>query len=183
MATVEEVKITGRKYRIWDAVNSVWKRISYWTKACDVVFNNGQNAEEMVTSMNAHLNSEINRLSLEISALRQAFSQALTDLKNTAIAKAVGANGTTFASVISKLATIVNRGAWSANMSSSASVTIPAGYHNGAGTVKTNGTANVTTNGTHNIAQYTNVNVNVDVSPVNKIVANWNTFNSYFVFS
>ena len=46
MATVEEEKITGRKYRLWDAVNQIWKRISYWTAASDVEFDNGRNGEE-----------------------------------------------------------------------------------------------------------------------------------------
>lgn len=50
MATVEEEKITGRKYRIWDAVNSIWKRVSYWTAASDVEFENGKNAEDEVES-------------------------------------------------------------------------------------------------------------------------------------
>lgn len=101
----------------------------------------------------------------EINQLNTSFSNALTSLKNTAIAQAVGAIGNTFTSVIAKLAEIVNRGAWSANMSSTGSVTIPNGYHNGTGTVKTSGTATITTNGTHNIAQYTNANVNVTKNP------------------
>ena len=107
------------------------------------------------------LNDNVAKHEKDITELRNSFSSALTDLKNTAIAQAVGAVGTTFTSVIAKLATIVDRKNWSANMDNTGSVTIPAGYHNGSGTVKTNGTASVTTNGTHNIAAYTSVTVNV----------------------
>lgn len=55
MATVEETIITGRKYRIWDAVNSIWKRISYWTKASDVEFEDGMNLEDKVSTINTNM--------------------------------------------------------------------------------------------------------------------------------
>ena len=51
MATVEETIITGRKYRIWDAVNNIWKRVSYWTKASDVEFEDGLNGEDEVETL------------------------------------------------------------------------------------------------------------------------------------
>ena len=55
MATVEELKVTGRKFRIWDAVNNVWKRISYWTKATDVEFKDGVNAEDKISQINTNI--------------------------------------------------------------------------------------------------------------------------------
>ncbi|WP_458457438.1 BppU family phage baseplate upper protein [Pseudobutyrivibrio sp.] len=151
------------------------------TKASDVEFQAHQNnttvhitANERTNWNNAVTNigntdiSTIGDGTLSGAAkyLNDSFSQALTDLKDTAIAKAVGAVGTTFASVISKLGEIVNRGAWSANMASTGSVTIPQGYHDGTGTVKTNGTANITSNGTHNVAQHSSASVNVHNTPV-----------------
>ena len=51
MATVEETIITGRKYRIWDAVNNIWKRVSYWTKASDVEFEDGLNGEDEIETL------------------------------------------------------------------------------------------------------------------------------------
>jgi hypothetical protein len=51
MANVEEVIITGRKYRIFDTVNNIWKRISYWTKASDIEFDDGLNAEDEVETL------------------------------------------------------------------------------------------------------------------------------------
>lgn len=72
-----------------------------------------------------------------IEGLKSAFSSALTALKNTAIAQAVGATvSDNFAQVIAKLATIVNRGKVTQTLNTSTkSYTIPAGYHNGQGTV------------------------------------------------
>ena len=52
MATVEEVQVTGRKYRIFDAVNHIWKRISYWTKATDVELDNGTNLQDTIDNLN-----------------------------------------------------------------------------------------------------------------------------------
>ena len=63
MATVEEVKISGRAYRVWDAVNSIWKRVSYWTKASDVEFDDESNLEDKITSVNGNitqLSSDVN---------------------------------------------------------------------------------------------------------------------------
>ena len=51
MATVDEVKVTGRKYRLWDAVNEIWKRVSYWTKASDVEFEDGLNGEDEIETL------------------------------------------------------------------------------------------------------------------------------------
>lgn len=42
---------TGKKYRILvDAVNDIWDRISFWTKASDVEFNDGSNLEDAKSS-------------------------------------------------------------------------------------------------------------------------------------
>lgn len=51
MATVQETNIINRKYRIWDAVNNIWKRISYWTSASDVEFEDGMNAEDKIETL------------------------------------------------------------------------------------------------------------------------------------
>lgn len=116
-------------------------------------------------------NIDVATVGAEITGLRNSFSKALTDLKATPIAQAVGAVGTTFASVIVKLGEIVNRGKWTANMANTGSVTIPAGYHDGTGSVSTSGTASITTNGTHNIAQYSKVNVNVQHNEYSEILS------------
>lgn len=76
MATVEEVKITGRKYRIWDAVNGIWKRISYWTKASDVEFEDGLNLEDKISDMNTEITQDIT-----------VVNQSINNLNSTKIAK------------------------------------------------------------------------------------------------
>lgn len=69
-----------------------------------------------------------------VKTLKQAFSDALTALKNTAIAQAVGATGSTFTAVINKLAEIVNNGDTSKTITAGTSnktSSIPAGYTSG----------------------------------------------------
>lgn len=51
--TVNEVIVTGRKKRrLIDKAAKLWQRISYWTKACDVEFDDGKTAQEKVGSIN-----------------------------------------------------------------------------------------------------------------------------------
>lgn len=53
MATVNEQIATGRKFRkLIDEVNKIWLRISFWTKAIDVEFNDGNNAETKFGAIN-----------------------------------------------------------------------------------------------------------------------------------
>lgn len=69
MATVDEVEVTGRKYRIWDAVNSIWKRISYWTKASDVEFNDGLNLEDKFSTISTETSENFEEVNQNISNL------------------------------------------------------------------------------------------------------------------
>ena len=123
-----------------------------------------------------------------IEALKSSFSSALTSLKNTAIAQAVGATGSTFASVIATLGNIVNRGAVSQSITATTSTqtyTVPAGYHNGSGVVTVSpqqhsGTYSVTSNGTKDMGashNYRYVSVSADVThtvvPYLKITEDW----------
>ena len=79
------------------------------------------------------------------SAIKELYNKisdansALLALKNTNIAKAVGANGDTFTSVINKLGEITNQGNKSFTVSNTNSITIPAGYYNGQGTINVSG--------------------------------------------
>ena len=79
------------------------------------------------------------------SAIKELYNKiseansALLALKNTAIAKAVGANGDTFSSVINKLGTITDQKNKSFTVSNTSSITIPAGYYNGTGKINVSG--------------------------------------------
>lgn len=45
---VSEKKVTGKFYRIWSATDKLWHRISFWTHANDVEFNDGKTAQTKV---------------------------------------------------------------------------------------------------------------------------------------
>lgn len=42
---VSEKKVTGKFYRIWSTADKLWHRISFWTHANDVEFNDGKTAQ------------------------------------------------------------------------------------------------------------------------------------------
>lgn len=158
MATVDEVKVTGRKYRLWDAVNSIWKRVSYWTAASDVEFEDGLNLEDKVSE----INTDINELS-------EDFSNALADLQDTDISRAVGADRETsfpaIANLFREIRTYLNR---EINVTAQvgSTYTIPIGYFDGTSTVTgickpgaKPGT--ITTNGTHSTDGYESMVISV----------------------
>lgn len=50
---INENIVTGRKFRkLIDETNKLWQRISIWTKASDVEFNDGKTAQNKVGSIN-----------------------------------------------------------------------------------------------------------------------------------
>ncbi len=50
---VNETIVTGRKFRyLLDEAGKLWQRISFWTKACDVEFDDGQTAEQKLGAIN-----------------------------------------------------------------------------------------------------------------------------------
>ncbi len=66
-----------------------------------------------------------------INSLKLTSESALTNLKNTDIAKAVNANGDTFSSVIDKLDSIATRGNISKSINPGSSTSISSGYYSG----------------------------------------------------
>lgn len=51
MAINEEI-VTGRKFRkLVDEATKLWQKISFWTKACDVEFDDGFTAEQKIGSL------------------------------------------------------------------------------------------------------------------------------------
>ena len=45
---VSEKKVRGKFYRIWSTADKLWHRISFWTHANDVEFNDGKTAQTKV---------------------------------------------------------------------------------------------------------------------------------------
>ena len=67
--------VTGKKYRILkDATQKVWDVISFWTKAKDVEFNDGQNAETKVGSIQG-ITSGLTTTSSNIAASASAVKE------------------------------------------------------------------------------------------------------------
>lgn len=81
----------------------------------------------------------VNNVESALDSLRTQSGNALTNLKNTNIAKAVNANGDTLSSVISTLGNITNRGNKTFSITNTSAVTIPAGYYDGTGKIQTSG--------------------------------------------
>lgn len=62
---VNETIVTGRVFRkLIDEANKLWMRISFWTKACDVEFEDGKNLEEKLNGYSIKVISEAEYQSL-----------------------------------------------------------------------------------------------------------------------
>ena len=74
----------------------------------------------------------------ELKAKMSSFEQAKSTIVNSALGKALGmAASTALATAAAKIASIVNRGAWTSSITTyNGKVTVPAGYHNGSGYVQ-----------------------------------------------
>lgn len=74
--TVNEQIVTGRKFRkLIDEASRLWLRISFWTKASDVEFNDGETAETKFVN----IANTINSLKQSFQDLKQSFQ----DLKQS----------------------------------------------------------------------------------------------------
>ncbi len=72
---VNETIVTGRKWRrCINVANKLWQRISYWTKASDVEFDDGQTAENKmgaISGITSDLNGESENIAASIKAVNQ----------------------------------------------------------------------------------------------------------------
>lgn len=75
MATVNEQIVTGRKFRkLIDEATKLWQRISFWTKASDVEFDDGSTAETKMGAINGITDSLVSTSS-NIAASAKALNQ------------------------------------------------------------------------------------------------------------
>lgn len=99
---INETIATGRKFRkLIDEVNKIWQRISFWTKAEDVEFNDGSTAEIKIGTINGvtdSLTSTASNVAASAAAVKAlndkvtAISSNITpNLKICGIAKPGGA--------------------------------------------------------------------------------------------
>ena len=82
MATVEEIKIKGRAYRVFDAVNSIWKRISYWVAASDVEFEDGENLEDKMADVQSDLDDSIEQMNNNLNQTKTEINNSITTNMN-----------------------------------------------------------------------------------------------------
>lgn len=78
--TVNEQIVTGRKFRkLVDEATKLWQRISFWTKASDVEFDDGSTAETKMGAINGITDSLVSTSS-NIAASAKALSQLNNNL-------------------------------------------------------------------------------------------------------
>lgn len=79
MAVNEEI-VTGRKFRkLIDEVNKIWQRISFWTKASDVEFDDAKTAEIKVGAIDG-ITDSLASTSSRIAASAKSVNQLSNDL-------------------------------------------------------------------------------------------------------
>jgi len=83
---VNETIVTGRKLRkLINEANKLWQRISIWTKASDVEFDDGQTAETKmgaIKGITADLNTTETGYAADITALAKLNSDINTEISN-----------------------------------------------------------------------------------------------------
>lgn len=72
-SAIHRVKLKGK---------DIWTRYSYWTKAKDVEFETGKNAEETVANINQYISDEITRATNAENALDSKLNSEISRAKN-----------------------------------------------------------------------------------------------------
>lgn len=77
---IDETIITGRKYRVKSG--SIWKRLSFWTKAADVECEDGKTVEEKIGPING-ITDDTDSVSSDLAASAKAVKTVKDDVKNS----------------------------------------------------------------------------------------------------
>lgn len=72
-SAIHRVKLKGK---------DIWTRYSYWTKAKDVEFETGKNAEETVANINQDISDEITRATNAENALDSKLNSEISRLES-----------------------------------------------------------------------------------------------------
>ena len=82
---INENIVTGRKFRkLVDEANKLWQRISFWSKASDVEFDDGSNAETKLGAINGvtdSLTSTASNIAASAAAVK-ALNDKITELNS-----------------------------------------------------------------------------------------------------
>lgn len=102
---VSEKKVTGKFYRIWSAADKLWHRMSFWTHANDVEFNDGKTAQTKVGAIKGITTSTSAKETgyAADATTVAALNQSLGDLSNKQDWKKIGEFGDVNEHVISNI--------------------------------------------------------------------------------
>lgn len=79
----EIIEKTGKSYNIFDKVNNVWNKISFWHKASDCEFDDGKTAQNKLGAING-ITSDLTGEAEDIAASIKCVNQLNSSLKNKA---------------------------------------------------------------------------------------------------
>ena len=77
----EIIEKTGKSYNIFDKVNNVWNKISFWHKASDCEFNDGKTAQTKVGAIDG-ITSDLSGESETVAASIKCVNQLNSSLKS-----------------------------------------------------------------------------------------------------
>lgn len=117
---INEVISTGNKYRrLKDATNKIWQRISFWTKASDVEFDNGTTAQDSlgsITGITDSLNSTSSNVAASAKAVNtlnttvSSFQAGVDSLYSKCVSLGVTPSGKTLSAITNALQSISTAG-------------------------------------------------------------------------
>ena len=117
---INETISTGNKYRrLKDATNKIWQRLSFWTKASDVEFDNGSTAEASlgsITGITDSLNSNSSNVAASAKAVNDlystvsSFQTGVDSLYNKCVSLGVTPSAKTLSAVTNALQSVYNSG-------------------------------------------------------------------------
>ncbi|MCM1100139.1 MAG: hypothetical protein NC079_00690 [Clostridium sp.] len=81
---IHETIVTGRKFRkLIDETTMLWQRISFWTKASDVEFDDGSTLQDRITSLDtqvAQLDTQVAQLGTQVALLNAQIAKLGTQV-------------------------------------------------------------------------------------------------------
>lgn len=80
----EIIEKTGKSYNIFDKVNNVWNKISFWHKASDCEFNDGKTAQTKLGAIDG-ITSDLSGESETVAASIKCVNQLNSSLANGAV--------------------------------------------------------------------------------------------------
>ena len=84
----EIIEKTGKSYNIFDKVNNVWNKISFWHKASDCEFDDGKTAQNKLGAING-ITSDLTGEAEDIAASIKCVNQLNSSLDNLGIKRAI----------------------------------------------------------------------------------------------